>query len=162
MAIERLYENESLTDNLTDQDAKALLEWAQQQIISNTEGEMVTAAVSAANASGEQGVQALLTQASTFLAQELTVRGMNTARAQVAESSPPTEVKDSMREGTRTPETAKMDTVPPASLQASGEISNARVLTGRADASIAPETVAPKIGAKKSRRKAKTKKTKTS
>ncbi len=162
MAIERLYENESLTDNLTDQDAKALLEWAQQQIISNTEGEMVTAAVSAANASGEQGVQALLTQASTFLAQELTVRGMNTARAPEAEASASLDTKDSAREGTRTPETEKMDTVPPSSLQASGEISSARVLTGRADASIAPETAAPKIVAKKSRRKSRPKKTKPS
>lgn len=85
-AIARLYENESLTENLTDQDARALLEWAQGQIAASTDDTLVRAAVSAANASGEQGVQALVTQASTFLAQELAARDINAARA----SSPQT------------------------------------------------------------------------
>src|SRR5205809_4788972 len=70
-AIERLRENESLTDNLTDTDARALLDWAQKQIIANTDSTLVQAAVSAANASGLEGVQLLLAQASTFLAQQL-------------------------------------------------------------------------------------------
>lgn len=71
MSVERLYENESLTDNLVDQDAKALLEWAQAQIVANTDEALVRAAVHAANQSGQEGAQALVAQASTFLDREL-------------------------------------------------------------------------------------------
>lgn len=85
-SIERLYENESLTDNLTDDEAKAVLNWAQEQITANHSGELVTAAVSAANQSGEQGAQALLAQANVFLVQELNARGMNATRARDADA----------------------------------------------------------------------------
>ena len=81
--IERLYENESLTDNLTDADAQALLKWAEEQIRNETDGELVTAAVSNANQSGAEGVQALLTQASTFLVHELHAREVSAARTDV-------------------------------------------------------------------------------
>lgn len=80
-AIARLYENESLTENLDDQSARALLEWAQGQIVANTDDALVRAAVSAANTSGEQEVQALVTTASTFLAQEISARDAATAHA---------------------------------------------------------------------------------
>ncbi len=79
MALERLYENESLTDNLADADAKALLQWAQKQILDNTDSELVATAVRAANESGEMGVQAVIAQAASVLTQELTARQMNTA-----------------------------------------------------------------------------------
>lgn len=79
--IEQLYENESLTDNLSDVDAKALLKWAEEQVQNETDGELVTAAVSNANQSGVEGAQALLTQASAFLVQELHAREANVARA---------------------------------------------------------------------------------
>ncbi len=80
--IERLYENESLTDNLTDADAQALLKWAAEQIENATDGELVMAAVSNANQSGGEGVQALITQASSFLTKELRARA---AASHVAE-----------------------------------------------------------------------------
>ncbi len=79
MQIEQLYERESLTDNLTDTDAQALLKWAEQQILSSRPAELVTAAVSAANASGEQGAQQLVTQAASFLSKQLAARGMAAA-----------------------------------------------------------------------------------
>lgn len=72
--IERLYENESLTDNLTDTDAQALLKWAAEQIQNDADGELVTAALGNANQSGVAGVQALVTQASSFLTQALHAR----------------------------------------------------------------------------------------
>ena len=79
MQIEQLHERESLTDNLTDTDAQALLKWAEQQILSKTPAELVTAAVNAANTSGIQGAQALVTQASSFLNNQLAARGMSAA-----------------------------------------------------------------------------------
>jgi len=79
--IEQLYENESLTDNLSDVDAKALLKWAEEQVRNETDGGLVAAAVNNANQSGVEGAQALLTQASAFLVQELHAREANVARA---------------------------------------------------------------------------------
>lgn len=79
--IERLRENESLTDNLTDSDASVLLDWAEKQILANTDGELVTAAVSAANQSGQNGAEALLAQAAAFLSQELAGRAINSKGA---------------------------------------------------------------------------------
>lgn len=71
MRIERLYDTESLTDNLTDADAKAILKWAEGQILQNVNEELVRAAVSAANTSGQTGTDALVAQANTFLTQQL-------------------------------------------------------------------------------------------
>lgn len=76
-AIARLYENESLTDNLDDADARIVLQWAQEQIIAHNDGELVQAAVNSANQSGAQGAQALVAQANTFLAQGLEARAQN-------------------------------------------------------------------------------------
>lgn len=67
--IERLHENESLTDNLDDASAQALMKWAEDRITANTDSQLVTAAVSAANQSGEASVEALVGNASAFLAQ---------------------------------------------------------------------------------------------
>lgn len=69
--IERLYENESLTDNLGDAGAKALLGWAEAQLRENTNEAMVIAAVSFANTNAGADTSALLAQAQTFLKQEL-------------------------------------------------------------------------------------------
>ncbi|GEM_PF-2323305 len=76
--IERLYENESLTDNLTDTDAQALLKWAAEQIQNDADGELVTTALGNANQSGVAGAQALVTQASSFLTQALHARAQAT------------------------------------------------------------------------------------
>lgn len=89
MNIERLYENESLTDNLNDADAKGLLQWAEQQITANTKAEVVTAAVQAANASGAQGVQALVSQASAFLAQAVAPGMVSPAAENSGQASSP-------------------------------------------------------------------------
>jgi hypothetical protein len=165
MSIERLYENESLTDNLTDQEAKAVLQWAQQQIASNTDGELVKAAVSAANQSGEQGAQALLAQATTFLVQELQARGVNTARENQTADSPTmqagsAEASTPLPEGvTSEPTTselgARADTGPNAArLGTLGEAAEQGLPAARADARIAPKSPAKTVSApKKSRRK---------
>lgn len=80
--LERLSENESLTDNLTDDDARALLKWAEQQILSDVDGELVASAVRSANQSGVKDSNALLAEASAALAQELKLRGINVSRDQ--------------------------------------------------------------------------------
>jgi len=108
--IERLHENESLTDNLDDASAQALLDWAEDRIRADTDSSLVTAAVSAANQSGEASVQALVNNASAFLAQELSVRtqagapgeGGASAPAPLAESAP----QDSATQPADTPPTA--------------------------------------------------------
>ena len=48
-ALEALYENEGLTDNLTDPLAKALLAWAESQIRGGAEPKAVQRAMRAAN-----------------------------------------------------------------------------------------------------------------
>lgn len=78
--IERLYENESLTDNLSDAGAKALLGWAEAQLRENTNEAMVTAAVGFANTSASADTSALLAQAQTFLKQELHAQETTDAR----------------------------------------------------------------------------------
>lgn len=88
--IERLYENESLTDNLDDAAARAVLKWAEEQIRGRADPGLVTAAVSAANQSGEQGARALVAHAGTFLTQELRAGAATT-------SSPPDASTDAAR-----------------------------------------------------------------
>jgi hypothetical protein len=70
-ALDRLAENESLTDNLTDEPARALLDWAQQQILKNFDSQIVTAAVSAANQEGDASAQTVVNRASKFLSQAI-------------------------------------------------------------------------------------------
>src|SRR5687768_13117119 len=48
-ALEALYEDDGLTDNLTDGPAKALLAWAESQIKAGTDPQQVRKAVRAAN-----------------------------------------------------------------------------------------------------------------
>lgn len=170
MQIERLYENESLTDNLTDADARAVLQWAQQQILAATDGEMVAAAVRAANESGETGVAQLVAQADTFLAHELEARGMNGARdtsaaspTMLTESDASTPV--SSQSDASTPMSSETDAsqelnarpVSPnsAQLQASGAASEQRLLTAQADATMAPDPTPPPPTLNKSRGKTK-------
>ncbi len=73
--IEQLQETESLTDNLTDTEARALLDWAQTQIASNADLDSVKSALSAANASGEAGIEPLLARAAAFLNTQVGTRG---------------------------------------------------------------------------------------
>lgn len=87
--IERLYENESLTDNLTDTDAKALLQWAEAQLRGNTNESVVTAAVSFANSSGGADTSALLAQAQAFLTKELHAQEITAARPTAASDASP-------------------------------------------------------------------------
>lgn len=82
-AIARLFENESLTDNLDDANARLVLQWAQEQIIAHNDGDLVQAAVNSANQSGTQGAQALIAQANTFLVQELETRTQNSTSPSV-------------------------------------------------------------------------------
>ncbi len=146
--VERLYENESLTDNLDDADAKALLQWAEQQIRSDTDGTLVTAAVSFANQSGTAGVQALLLQADTFLAQEISARAANAAPPAPTQ----TETQEANRQAPRESETNTMSASGAASMQISAQISDGLVLGAHADAAVAPDTSAPKTTSKKSKR----------
>lgn len=164
MSIERLYENESLTDNLMDADAKALLEWAQQQIISDADGELVKQAVSVANQSGVEGVQALINNASTFLAQELTARGLNTTRVNDAAASMTMRAEDAAtREQMRERKAEEMGAIPIAApMQASGQSDALRVSTAIPSAtSIAPVITSAPTSAKKSRGGKKTRKKKS-
>ncbi len=161
--IDRLYENESLTDNLTDGDAKALLDWAQKQIVADTDGELVTAAVRAANESGVQGAETLVAQANAMLTQELTARAMNSSANRGAAFSTLSADADSAREATTDSPAKETDAnaMPPAArLQATGEAGTEQpLLTARADAKIAPASnptaVAPKTRGKSRRRKQK-------
>ncbi len=60
LAIERMRENESLTDNLTDDLARALLVWAEQQIRKGIAFERVVSAMRAANHSQATTREALI------------------------------------------------------------------------------------------------------
>lgn len=155
LSIERLYENESLTDNLTDADAKAVLKWAQEQILQDKDGELVRAAVSTANASGQEGAQALVAQAANFLAQELQARATQPA-PQSKESA--SEITESVEMNSR-----PMSAHDSPKLGVSGKASEQGLLTANADATIGSATsiAAPKSTTrptKKSRAKSKRKK----
>lgn len=147
-AIERLRENESLTDNLTDTDARALLDWAQNQIIGNADPKLVQAAVSAANASGLQGVQPLLAQASTFLAQQLAAHGSTVATTPNPPTSPPQPITVAPPSqatpgpaAPTAPSTIVPDTSPAASRpQASGQAGETSKLSAQANAAAGPAT----------------------
>lgn len=177
--IERLYENESLTDNLTDTDARALLQWAEEQIRGRTDGALVTAAVRNANQSGTEGVQALLAHAQAFLAVESganqNVTADNTARD--AEPSPiPQEPAPEASDAARPDAVRSNDSGQPAMTvqgQAASSASETKTetttsnltplgtagasgvsaeISAQADAKLAPETKPPR---KKSRRMSK-------
>lgn len=66
-ALERLHSNESLTDNLTDDAARAVLKLAEQRILEGVPGETVFEAVSAANNSGAETPEAALAQVTAAL-----------------------------------------------------------------------------------------------
>jgi hypothetical protein len=163
-AIARLYENESLTENLTDRDAQALLEWAQGQIVANTDDALVRAAVSAANSSGEQGVQALVTQASTFLAKELEVREAAASRSNDSPSA--LKLGDSiapLSESISKELTGQPETGHPARLEDSPTVAQSNALSATAGGNLGPATptsapkpaVKPKKSRKPKRRKKK-------
>ncbi len=182
ISIERLYENESLTDNLTDNDARAVLEWAQQQIIAETDGELVKQAVRAANQSGETGVASLIAQASAFLGPALAARESDASSAMKMDDA--TKETEAMRErkaeemgaiSTDAPGTLSVAEKPAvlsarqvsekdARLEASGSETEQRLPTARADAIIgastagAPSATAAPAPSKKTRRKSKRKK----
>lgn len=59
-AIERLYEDEALRDNLTDDVAQPLLAWAEQQITAGVAPDRVVAALRAANRSATETAEAAL------------------------------------------------------------------------------------------------------
>lgn len=138
--IERLYETESLTDNLTDTDAKALLKWAEGQIRNDTNGEIVIAAVGAANASGTQGVQALVAQANAFVVQQLNVA----AQASTQTQSGATDITSAPMQSATAPGAAAL------TADASVGAAPAPLVTATASVAVAPVTKAP---SKKSRRK---------
>lgn len=91
--IERLYETESLTDNLTDANAIILLQWAEAQLRANTDEALVAAALSTANQSDASESDALLAQAQTFLAQQLHAREITAARPTTATDAAPAQTK---------------------------------------------------------------------
>lgn len=169
-AIAQLYENESLTSNLTDSDAHALLEWAQNQITANADSKLVQAAVSAANASGIQGAPQLLAQAAAFLAQRA---GTSNTPSPAIDNSPapaqqitPVTVPPEL-----VPAAAQTTDVPApvssaAGLQASGQAGETSVLSAQAAVMASADTSAPAPASltaepvKKTRGKSKRQKTK--
>lgn len=66
-AVERLYENEAIIDNLTSDLAQPILEWAEQQILAGVDAEAVVAAVRTANESGAQDATVALAAAQQAL-----------------------------------------------------------------------------------------------
>lgn len=78
-AIERLRENESLTGNLTDKPAMAVLAWAEEQIHASAVYEDVVAAVRAANRTGTEDVDEALGAAQKSLVAALAARGVTLA-----------------------------------------------------------------------------------
>jgi hypothetical protein len=155
--IERLYENESLTDNLHDADAKALLKWAEEQIRNNTDGELVTAAVSTTNQSGTEGVQALLSQASAFLAQASQAQAVNAAPDAENTGATTSTQSQAASEASLNDAATEIRAAPASSapLGVSGESGTAPLPLANAQAQIAPAVNPP---AKKSRRSTKRKK----
>ena len=74
-AIERLRENESLTGNLTDKPAMAVLAWAEERIKASAVYEDVVAAVRAANRTGTEDVDEALSAAQKSLDAAIVARG---------------------------------------------------------------------------------------
>ncbi len=75
-AIERLRENESLTGNLTDKPAMAVLAWAEEQIKASAVYEDVVAAVRAANRTGTEDIDEALSAAQKSLDAAIITRGV--------------------------------------------------------------------------------------
>lgn len=92
--IERLYENESLTDNLTDAAAKTLLHWAEQQLCDNTDETLVVAAVGFANTCESTAPDAILTQAQTFLTEQLHSREITLVRPATGTDPSPEQISN--------------------------------------------------------------------
>src|SRR5438034_10962890 len=67
-AVERLYENEAIIDNLTSDVAQPVLAWAEEQILAGKDAEAVSAAVRSVNQSGAQEAPAALAVAQQALA----------------------------------------------------------------------------------------------
>jgi len=149
-ALERLHESESLTDNLTDADAQALLDWAQQQIIADTDGDLVRAAVNAANTSGAQGAQILLAQANATLAQELAARAMHADNKTNATLTPHNIEPNSTPESDAKPNSSDAQL---AATGAAGSASAQPLPAARAQAAISPAS--PAAASTPSARKAK-------
>lgn len=68
VALERLQEDESLTSELTDATARALLQWGEEQIRAGVPGDAVLAALRAANHSGAATSAEILIAAQAKLA----------------------------------------------------------------------------------------------
>ncbi|CAN5472871.1 hypothetical protein BH10CHL1_BH10CHL1_43520 [soil metagenome] len=66
-AVERLYENEALIDNLIANVAKPVLQWAEKQIMAGIDAEAIYAAVRAANESDAQDAATALAVAQQTL-----------------------------------------------------------------------------------------------
>ncbi|MBI4674583.1 MAG: hypothetical protein HY741_23305 [Chloroflexi bacterium] len=153
--IERLYENESLTSNLTDAEAKPLLQWAEAQIRDGANAELVIAAVNAANQSGAEGIQALLVQARAFLKQHLDLQPADAPRAAdhanttMAASAPAASTANAAEIGMRAAPTT------PTTLSVSGENLTLSTPSATPQTPTAPAKTPP---AKKSRRSTKRKK----
>ena len=152
--IERLYENESLTDNLTDTDAKALLKWAEKQILASQNSELVTAAVSHANQSGSEGVQALLADADIFLAQALQTRDNETAPAAAQPDDTDHSARDAGQSTTENTMHSAASVAPQPTLGTLGAAAETplKTLSAQADATVSPTDAAPVPAAKKPRR----------
>lgn len=125
--IERLYENEALTDNLTDGAARTLLHWAEQQLCDNADETLVTAAVSFANSSDSADPHALVVQAQSYLSEQL--------RAHETDSTPPVTNAAAEPEQIKNPPPQSVLTVSGASGAAAA--SDAR-LTAEASVATAP------------------------
>ncbi|MDZ7379370.1 MAG: hypothetical protein ONB06_08485 [candidate division KSB1 bacterium] len=67
-ALERLYENETLTSNLTDASAAAVLKWAEEQLNANAPEEKVLAALRHVNDAALTDPQQAVAAAQLFLA----------------------------------------------------------------------------------------------
>ncbi|MFN8481592.1 MAG: hypothetical protein U0768_00870 [Anaerolineae bacterium] len=88
-AIERLRANESLTGDLTDRPATAVLQWAEEQIQANVVYEDVVAAVRAANRTGTEEVDEALGAARKSLAAAQAARGAAPPAAATVPAPPP-------------------------------------------------------------------------
>ena len=95
-ALEALYEDEGLTDNLTDAPAKALLAWAETQIKAGVEPKTVRTAARAANREDLADTTAVLAAANTALgatAQPLVLTShLQAASEQTAETASQTAI----------------------------------------------------------------------
>ncbi len=167
-AIARLYENESLTENLDDQSARALLEWAQGQIAANADDSLVRAAVSAANSGSERGAEAVVLQADGFLAQALALRADAATRLnesatsnKMSDSSAPTTdptgdaIPAPVTTSAEIEMTGRASTNSDARLQASAAVPETAALVANASAEIGPTAPnpAPPLAPKRKKRR---------